>query len=328
MADIYEIAKLSGVSIATVSRVINNSPKVNAETKERILSVIESVGYVPNAFARGLNFNSIDLVGVLCTDFGDAFYSQAVSYIEKDLRDNGFGAMLVCTGYTLAGKKQGLAQLANKNVDAIILVGTVFQEEHNEYIAEIAEKIPIFTVNSVLDFENVYSVKCDEKGAAHDVAAALVQAGRRAPLCLFEKPSYGSVDKLEGFQEGLAEAGLELKKEQRLSVTESKRKVVSVIADYFRKHAGQIDSVFAYNDALAVYALKAMKQVGMEPLPTVGFNNSSIAQLSTPELTSVDNRLEEMCRLSVENLVQMKNEKKKPEKITVLTGRIVHRDTF
>ena len=328
MADIYEVAKLSGVSIATVSRVINNSPRVSAETKERILGVIERVGYVPNAFARGLNFNSIGLVGVLCTDFGDAFFSQAVSYIEKNLRDNGFGAMLVCTGYTLAGKKQGLVQLANKNVDAIILVGTVFQEEHNEYIAEVAEKIPVFTVNSVLDYENVYSVKCDEKGAAHDVATALVQAGCRSPLCLFENPSYGSIDKLEGFREGLEEAGLALEKEQRLSVVEAKRTVVSVIADYFKQHTGKIDSVFAYNDALAVYALKAMNQAGIGQLPTVGFNNSTIAQLSTPELTSVDNRLEEMCRLSVEKLVQLQNEKKKPEKITVLTGKIVHRETF
>ena len=160
------------------------------------------------------------------------------------------------------------------------------------------------------------------------MATALVQAGCRSPLCLFENPSYGSIDKLEGFREGLEEAGLALEKEQRLSVVESKRTVVSVIADYFKQYEGKIDSVFAYNDALAVYALKAMNQAGIGQLPTVGFNNSTIARLSTPELTSVDNRLEEMCRLSVEKLVQLQNEKKKPEKITVLTGKIVHRETF
>ena len=66
----------------------------------------------------------------------------------------------------------------------------------------------------------------------------------------------------------------------------------------------------------------------MELLPTVGFNNSSIAELSTPELTSVDNRLEEMCRLAVENLVQMKNEKVKPQKNIMLTGKLIRRDTF
>lgn len=327
MADIYEVAKKSGVSTATVSRVINGNPKVNSETRERVLSVIKETGFVPNAFARGLNFNSMGLIGVLCTDFGDAFFSQAVSYVEKYLRKNDLSAMLVCTGYTLEGKKKGLGQLVNKNVDAIILIGTVFQEGHSEYIAEIAGNIPVFTVNSVLDFPNVYSVKCDERRAAKDVVAALVAKGYRSPLYLYENPSYGNTEKIEGFKEGLKEAGIVPDKELIVSLKETSKSVVPVICSFLKQHAGRVDAIFTSNDALAVYAMKAQSQANV-CLPVIGFNNSSIAELVTPELTSVDNMLEEMCKITVEHLVDVQMGVVKPPRVTVLSGRIVHRDTF
>ena len=327
MVDIYEIAARCGVSIATVSRVINGSPRVNSATKEKVLSVIKETGFVPNAFARGLNFNSIGLIGVLCTDFGDAFFSQAVSYIEKNLRKNDLNAMLVCTGYTLEGKKKGLEQLVNKNVDAIVLIGAVFKEEHNEHIAEVAKKIPVFTVNSSMDYPNVYSVKCDERQAIREVVAVLTNKGYRMPLYLYENPLYGNAEKIEGFREGLLDAGIQPEDEMLVSLGQTSKKVVPLIRDYILTHKESIDAVLTSNDALAIYTVKAMRGLGVK-FPVVGFNNSSVAEMATPELTSVDNMLEEMCRITVDNLTDVLAGKRKPSQITVLTGRLVHRETF
>ena len=79
--NIYDISEKSGVSIATVSRVLNDSPHVSQKTKERVLSVIEACGYVPNAFARGRGLNTMKTVGLLCPNAADPYLSQALTYL-------------------------------------------------------------------------------------------------------------------------------------------------------------------------------------------------------------------------------------------------------
>lgn len=81
--NIYDVSEKAGVSIATVSRVLNNSPHVSKKTKERVLAVIEESGYVPNAFARGLGLNTMRTIGLLCPDPADAYLSQALAYLER-----------------------------------------------------------------------------------------------------------------------------------------------------------------------------------------------------------------------------------------------------
>ena len=82
------------MSIATVSRVMNGSPKVSAKTKERVLQVIEECGYEPNAFARGLGTGSMRTIGILCADVADLYLANAVSYLEMCIRDRIIDAIL------------------------------------------------------------------------------------------------------------------------------------------------------------------------------------------------------------------------------------------
>ena len=85
--NIKEIAKLAGVSVATVSRVINNNPNVSSASKEKVLSVMAENNYTPNLFARGLNTKSINTVGILCPDIGDVNHARTVSSLEHSLRE-------------------------------------------------------------------------------------------------------------------------------------------------------------------------------------------------------------------------------------------------
>ena len=106
--NIYDIAEQCGVSIATVSRVLNNSPNVRAQTRERILAVMQEKGYTPNACARGLGLGSMRQVGVLCTHIEDAFQATDVAYIEERLRTQEMNAILRCTGSTAQVKQEAL----------------------------------------------------------------------------------------------------------------------------------------------------------------------------------------------------------------------------
>ena len=106
---IYDISKRAGVSIATVSRVLNGSANVKPKTRKKVMEVIEQCGYTPNAFARGLGLNTMNTIGILCVDSSDLYLSKAVYYIEQNLRAGGYHAVLCCTGYDLESKKASLS---------------------------------------------------------------------------------------------------------------------------------------------------------------------------------------------------------------------------
>lgn len=126
--NIYDIAKQAGVSIATVSRVLNGSKNVSPKTERRVLTVMEESGYTPNVFARGLGLNTMRTIGILCTDVSDLYYSKAVSILEKLLRELGYDSLLCCTGDSPEQKKKSLEMLANKRVDAMLMIGSGFRE--------------------------------------------------------------------------------------------------------------------------------------------------------------------------------------------------------
>lgn len=86
---IYDISEKAGVSIATVSRVLNGSPNVSDKTREKVLDIMERYGYTPNAFARGLGLNTMRTIGIMCADSSDPYLAKAVYYIEQKLRLNG-----------------------------------------------------------------------------------------------------------------------------------------------------------------------------------------------------------------------------------------------
>lgn len=127
--NIYDISKQAGVSIATVSRVLNGSDKVSPATREKVLKVMELNSYTPNAFARSLGLNSMHTVGILCADSSDVYLASAIYYLERELRYHSYASMLCCTGYQLEEKKKYLQLLLSRNVDALFFVGSNFVED-------------------------------------------------------------------------------------------------------------------------------------------------------------------------------------------------------
>ena len=119
---IYDISEKAGVSIATVSRVLNGSNNVSEKTKKKVLDVINQYEYTPNAFARGLGLNTMKTIGIMCADSSDPYLAKAIYYIEQKLRANGYDSILCCTGYDLDTKASSMNLLITKKVDGIISV--------------------------------------------------------------------------------------------------------------------------------------------------------------------------------------------------------------
>ena len=123
---IYDISEQAGVSIATVSRVLNGSKNVSEKTRKKVLDIISQSGYTPNAFARGLGLNTMKTIGIMCADSSDLYLAKAIYHIERKLRANGYDSLLCCTGYELDAKAASMNLLITKKVDGIILVGSNF----------------------------------------------------------------------------------------------------------------------------------------------------------------------------------------------------------
>ena len=119
--NIYDIAELSGVSIATVSRVVNDSPKVSEKTKMKVRAVMEANNYTPNVFARGLGLNSMKTVGIVCPDVSDDYMAGSVAYLEKRLRSYGYDCILYCSGYEYEDKAAAVHLILQKRIDALLL---------------------------------------------------------------------------------------------------------------------------------------------------------------------------------------------------------------
>ena len=111
------------MSIATVSRVVNGSPRVSEKTKQKVLAVMDENDYTPNVFARGLGLGSMKTVGIICPDISDSYMSKAVSYLEGRLHEYGYDCILGCSGFTQKEKENYVNLLLSKKIDTLVLVG-------------------------------------------------------------------------------------------------------------------------------------------------------------------------------------------------------------
>lgn len=329
--NIYDISKKAGVSIATVSRVINGSTNVSEKTKAKVMAVIEEVGYTPNAFARGLGLNTMQTVGILCADSSDPYIANAIYVLEKELRPHGYNIFLCCTGYELESKQQSLQFLLNKQVDAVIFVGSNFVNEDmkdNEYIKNAAKSIPVMIINGLLSGDNIYCVLTDDFTAIYDATTAFIENGRKHIMYVHNTLTYSGHQKIKGYLRAMQDNGLPA----HTFLTEYTQKDLQVVKEQLINAYEDIkgaEVIICANDTIAVGALKYVKEKHLripEDVEILGHNNSYITRCTDPELSSIDNQLEELCKSCVATLMGVFNGNTVPRRL-VFSSSIVERQT-
>ncbi len=309
--NIYDIAKLAGVSIATVSRVVNGSPRVSEKTRQKVLSVMEENNYTPNVFARGLGLDSMQIIGIICPDVADAYMARAVSFLERRLKEYGYDCILYCSGHEQQKKEEAVDLIMKKRIDALILVGSTYtgygddDSSSVEYIRRAAEKVPVFLINGKISGENIYSVYNRDEEAVYDAVSRLIRSGRKRILFLTDSRSYSVSQKMEGYERALRENGLPVLGELEL-LTENRIHQVRDIL--LARHTLEYDSVLATDDALAVGAVKCANAKGLkipEELSVIGYNNSEYSVCCEPELTTIDNTSEKLCNITIDNIMKL-----------------------
>ena len=330
---IYDISKKAGVSIATVSRVLNGNANVSPQTRKKVNDIIEKYDYTPNAFARGMGLGTLKNVGILCADSSDLYLAKAVYFLEQELQAQGYEALLCCTGYNLDAKKNYLNLILSKKVDSIILVGSNFianTDEENEYIAEASKEVPIMLLNAAFDHQNVYSILCDDVGTVTGVTDRFIEAGIDRPIYLYDSLSYSGRKKLKGFENSLKKNGQDVK--NRSFYYEGSPDAIKEMADFVEtvKSSGvDFNGAICSGDSLALGAMKYALKNGIsvpEELSIIGYNNSILTEASYLELSSVDNRLETLTHQLVATLIGVLSGEEMPGR-SIFAGKIVERET-
>lgn len=298
MITMTEIARLTGVSQPTVSRVLNGNKAVNPEIRERVLACAREHDFQPNIMAQSLVGSKTHLIGVVLTDISNAFFADLVKYLEQEARKEGYSLILFNSNYDVEHEKECLDVVRRYRVDGLIAVPV---DEDSVQWRNTIKKLNIPTVvitRRVADMDSFY-VAHDEAGA--QVGEYLYEEGYEEYI-FFGQPKD---IKYKGFVDALSKCDKDLK--NHLTVISSKEDAVvrEAMTEYFSRKRGKT-GIFAYNDRRAVQILGILQQMGIyipEQAGIIGFDNIYVCEHMYPKLSSVSQPNEEMATLAMRRLL-------------------------
>lgn len=328
MATIQDVAKEAGVSVATISRVLNESSAVASETRELVMEAIKKLNYKPNLIARNLRRTETKMILVLLPNISNTFYSRIVKGIEDVANKNGFNVMLCNTDSDVNRERIYLELLKNRLADGVIFMAP---ELNNIELSEIGKIFPVVQCCEYLEGSSVSTICIDNKAAAKKATNHLVSLGHKRIGFLTGNSNFLSAKhREEGYKEALKEAGIEFN-EKLLVTGDYTYKSGMRAANYFLSMNEKPSAVFAVSDTMALGIMKACLQEGLsipKNIAVVGFDNISIAGMYNPGLTTISQPKYDMGCYAMEMLLkQLKEKNKEAAKITLEYELIIREST-
>lgn len=326
--NIFDIAEKTGYSIATVSRAINNSGYVSEKARTKIMKVIEENNFSVNAFAKGMATSSMSLAGIISTDSRDIYQAECIYHLQKALREQGFTALLSCSGLDYEDKKAAVSSLLSRNVDMIFLIGSQFVEPTdrlNSYLFDASKKAPVYLLNASLDHPNIYGMRCDDARGIHDLCELTIRNGAQNPLMIIRRQTYSAIQKISVFHQACQEGGID--PDGRILQTPEQDGAYPSMEAILRGRT--FDALICCDDEVAASALKYCLQNGISvpcQCQITGYNNSTLSRVSTPEITSYDNGIEYLCQSAVQSMKLILDKKSCPAD-SVYTGTLICRES-
>ncbi|MBN2617309.1 MAG: LacI family DNA-binding transcriptional regulator [Spirochaetales bacterium] len=328
--NIYDIAKKAGVSIATVSRVINNSPNVSLKTREKISKLIEEENYLPSAHARGLSGTPAKTIGILTIDIRDQYFASVIYSLEQELSLHDYNVILCNTGGESNIQRNYIALLMQKKIDALILVGSVFNNPHLlDSIKQVSQEIPLIIVNENVQGDNIYSIMCDESSGISSAITHLYNNGHRDFVFVKVGDTYSSKRKVQGFYNLKNLLEIENIESRVFNIEQGlnqAREITQTIVDIKPRPTAIICS----EDLTALGIIQELNNLGInvpKDISVTGFNNSIYAECSIPTLTTVDSQSNSMGLAAARLALDVLNKVKVPKLSTISTELIIREST-
>ncbi len=301
--NIGDIARMAGVSRAAVSRYLN-SGYVSDEKRERIRRVIEETGYQPSVMAQTLRTKKTFLIGVILPRVNSDSISSVIEGIGPVLQDAGYNMLLATTDNSPVKELEFLQIFSNHRVDGVILVATVFTEEHKRILKDYA--LPFVLVGQSLPgFACVYH---DDYSAGLLLTRYIIGKGRRnvGYIGVLSEDEAVGQRRFEGVRDALAEGGIPLSPGMRETADFSTESGYERMKALFERR-GDIDAVICATDRIALGAMRYLKEAGKrvpEDVAVAGFGDNIVSGVTSPAMTTVRFRYRESGMLAAEKILK------------------------
>lgn len=323
---IYDVAGAAKVSLATVSRVMNNPEKVNPETREKVLQVIKELGYRPNAIARGLASRKTTTVGIVMADVSRASTSQLLGGIIDIAKKYDYAMKIFCMGED-EDIKDTIRTVVAEQVDGILFLNDELDHDQMEMVMNHFKdaQIPLVLCN-VLYEDDTPSVAIDYEKATYEITKDLLASGKKNVYLLSTVRRYSvNAHKLKGYSMAMEEAGLE----PLVFRTSGDVAVNKLHFEEFVKN-NKIDAVISVRDSIAIsFMNEAIKQGYEIPknISVIGLQNTKYAILSRPNLTCVDTPVYDIGAVSMRLLTKYMKHEEITETKVMLPYHLVERES-
>lgn len=316
---IRDVAEAAGVSIATVSRVLNNKDHpVGAETRQRILATADALGYRPNVAARSLRTDRSATVGIIADDIIGPFATKIMRGIQDRLRQAGYLCVIISADWDPDAEREAIHDLVSRSID-----GIVFSETWHHTAVEMLDLAskPYVFVHRQFAAPGQYSTIPDERYGAHLAMRHLIGLGhRRIGYINGPEHYYASALRLAGYREELESAGIAF---DPTLVARGDWGLESgyTAMQYLLQAQPRLTALFAGNDLMAAGAIYALQDAGLrvpEDVAVVGYDDREISRTFRPRLTTVTLPCYEMGQAAAQMLLdRMEGKEEIPAEVQV-----------
>lgn len=327
MVTVYDVAQRAGVSIATVSRALNDRSRISPETRRRVLAAAAELGYQPNDLARSLVGKATQTIALLLPDITNPFFPELVKGVQTVADERGH-LLLLCHNADDEDKAlRDLAMLRRKQVDGVILVAGTLPGER---FAEAAAGLPVVVMDRAVGVPESTLVAVDHRAGARRATEYLLSLGHRV-IAHVTGPAHVSVSaqRRAGWEEALLAAGVE--PDERLVVAGDFQEDGGFAAGQaLARQRGRFTAVFTANDLTAIGLLASFREQGIrvpQDVSVVGFDGIHLAAYTSPTLTTVAQPIFELGRRAAELLLDRLAGLAPPSEVVTLDTELVVRDS-
>lgn len=299
MVTIYDVSELAGVSLATVSRVMNNNARVSDKTKQKVLSAMEQLGYRPSAIAKGLASNRSNSVGVLISELHGPFYGMMMSAIETELRKYDIHSIFAAGHSDAAKEEDAVNFLLSRRCDALILY---VESVSDAYLTELNQRgTPIVVLGRNIKKLKDQCINLDNEQGGYLAAKYLLEAGHRK-IAYISGPlwKHDTQERLTGHKRALAEYKVKFSEKLFYEGDFQEEGGVNGL-NHLLAGRSHFTAVACGNDEMAAGAMAAAREAGLalpDQLSIVGFDNVAYSRFVHPKLCTVNYPVRDMAEMA------------------------------
>ncbi|TDL30849.1 LacI family transcriptional regulator [Jeotgalibacillus sp. S-D1] len=334
--DIFDIAKLAGVSRKTVQRVLNKSPQVRPETRDRILKIIEEHQYHPNVSARRLVKKKTQTIGLFIIQdttkhriySDDLFYSVVIGSMISACSDRGYNVLV-----TMADHKDSAAVMKlyrEKSIDAGMIISWTNVQRIVDQIVSAGYIVGLFDQNNLSSPPPSIPIPFlqNEQGGK-DAANYLIQLGHKEIAVITgDKDNHASIERLNGYKIALKEADIPVHPDFIFNGSFTEKSGSDAVVQWSQKEKFP-SAIICFNDVIALGVIKAMRAAGLsvpDDVSVIGFDNVLLTEYTAPPLTTMHVPRVEMAASLVEQLI-CQIEEKPFDKSSIFKASLIERES-